>query len=280
MSESRVIVLTGCASGLGRQLATDLYRAGHRIVATDVNEGPMADWQKKNWPDGERVEVQRLDVREADAWERLLDRVEERFGHIDVLCNVAGYLAARWSHEMTLAEVGLTVDVNVKGVIFGTNAAARRMLKRGSGHVVNVASIAGLTPVPGLAVYSATKHAIRAFSLAVSQELKPHGIYVTVVCPGPIATPMLDVQLPRDEAALTFSAPRALSAAEVSKAIIDRALELRPLELIVPVPGSGQATLAKLVGAMPELATWVRPMLTRMGKRHQARLRSHIKKSD
>jgi len=273
VKESRVMVLTGCASGIGRQLATDLYRLGHRIVATDLNEDGMREWGRTHWPDSDRIEILKLDVREAESWERVLDRAFERFGRVDVLLNVAGLLVSRWAHEMSLAEVGLTVDVNVKGVMFGTNAATRRMIAQGGGHVVNMASIAGITPVPGLAVYSATKHAVRGFSLSVAEELKRHGVFVTVVCPGPVDTPMLDQQLPFDEAALAFSGPRALTAEEVASAIIGRALVHRPMELVITVPGSGQRPMAKLAGALPELATWLRPMLTRKGKRQQKALR-------
>jgi 3-oxoacyl-[acyl-carrier protein] reductase len=273
VSESKVVVLTGCASGIGRQLATDLYDQGHHVVATDLNEAPLRDWASTHWTDTERIEVQRLDVREAEAWESVLDKTRERFGKIDVVCNVAGMLVARWAHEMSLAEVGLTIDVNVKGVIFGSNAAARRMIEQGFGHIVNIASVAGIVAVPGLAVYSASKHAVRAFSLSISQELKRHGVYVTVVCPGPVATPMLDIQLPREEAALTFSAGRALTPEQVSKAIIEKAIGLRPLELVVPVPGSGQGQLVRLLGAFPELSTWLAPVLRRRGKRAQERMR-------
>ncbi|MBK9001267.1 MAG: SDR family oxidoreductase [Myxococcales bacterium] len=267
------IVLTGCASGIGRQLATDLYRLGHRIVATDVNDEAMRRWGATHWPDAERAELLALDVREAEAWERVLDRAEARFGQIDVLMNVAGYLVARWSHETSVADVGLTIDVNVKGVIFGTNAAVRRMLGQGHGHVINVASIAGIVPVPGLAAYCASKHAVRGFSVAVAQEVREHGVHVTVVCPGPVATPMLDVQLPRDEAAITFSGARALAPEEVSTAIIERALGKKPLELVLPAPRSGQRVMAKLVGAWPELGSLVEPVLTRIGRRRQERLR-------
>lgn len=273
MTKSLTVVLTGCASGIGRQLATDLYRLGHRIVATDVNEAAMREWGAVHWPDERRREIVAFDVRDAEAWERALDGAEARFGEVDVLMNVAGYLVARWAHETSVADVGLTVDVNVKGVMFGTNAAVRRMARQGRGHVVNVASIAGIAPIPGLAVYSASKHAVRAFSIAVAQEVREHGVFVTAVCPGPVATPMLDVQLPRDEAALTFSSARALAPEAVSTAIIERALSQKPLELVLPAPGSGQQLTAKVVGAWPELGSLVRPWLVRMGRKRQARLR-------
>lgn len=267
------MLLTGAGSGIGRQLARDLIRLGHRVVATDVNEAALEALAAAQASAGDRFVPLRLDVREAESWESVLDATQDRFGRVDVLFNVAGHLVARWAHEMSLADVGLTIDVNVKGVMFGTNATARRMIAQGSGHIVNVASVAGLVPVPGLAVYSASKHAVRAFSLATAHELQRHGVYVTVVCPGPVDTPMLEAQLPHEEAALTFSASRALAPEEVTRAIVERALVHRPLELVVGVPGSGQATLAKLVGAVPDLATWVRPWLTKIGRRRQTRLR-------
>jgi len=273
LNETRVIMLTGCASGIGRRLATDLYARGHRIVATDIDQGSLEEWAREHWPDTDRTEVSRLDVREAESWEHALDRAEARFGRVDVLLNVAGHLVARWSHEMSLADVGLTLDVNVKGVVFGTNAVARRMIRDQGGHIVNVASIAGLTPVPGLAVYSASKHAVRAFSLSVAQELAPHGVSVTVVCPGPVDTPMVGSQLPRDEAALLFSGTRLLSVEEVSRAVIERVLTERPLEHLLTAPGSGQGQLAKLAGLLPELATWFGPLLARRGRRRQDDLR-------
>jgi 3-oxoacyl-[acyl-carrier protein] reductase len=270
-------MITGAASGIGRQLARDLQRRGHRLIATDIDAERLREAAHSDFPDETRTLCERLDVREGESWTALIEQAIEKFGRLDVLLNVAGYLVPRWAHEMTLAEVGLTIDVNVKGVIFGTNAAARRMIQQGSGHIVNVASLAGLVAVPGLAVYSASKHAVRAFSLAVSQELKPHGVYVTVVCPGAVATPMLDAQLEHEEAALTFSAPRALTLEEleeVSTAILERALTNKPLELTVTVPGSGQGVMARIAGAFPEVSSLARPIMTRIGKRNQRRMQS------
>ncbi len=272
MTESRVMMLTGCASGIGRQLARDLHESGHRIIATDIDEERLNAAAAQDFSDPERTLVAKLDVREGESWNVLIEKAFERFGRLDVLLNVAGHLVPRWAHEMSLSEVGLTIDVNVKGVIFGTNAASRRMIAQGSGHIVNVASIAGLVAVPGLAVYSASKHAVRAFSLAVSQELKQHGVYVTVVCPGPVDTPMLDAQLAHEEAALTFSAPRPLTADEVSRAIQERALVHKPLELLVTVPRSGQGIMARIAGAFPEISNLARPILTRRGRRNQKRM--------
>ncbi|MBK7585721.1 MAG: hypothetical protein IPI67_36730 [Myxococcales bacterium] len=97
-------------------------------------------------------------------------------------------------------------------------------------------------------------------------------MFVTTVCPGAVATPMLDVQLPRSEAALTFSGARALTAEEVSTVILERALTGRPLELLIPAPGSGQRMFSKLVGAFPTLGSKMLPWMTRLGRRHQRRM--------
>lgn len=273
MSDSKVVLVTGAASGIGRELATELFSRGHSVAAADVNEQGLADLID-DLGGGERLEALPFDVRDAARWEAGVERVIARWGRLDVLLNVAGYLVPRWAHETSAADVGLTIDINVKGLMFGSNAAARRMIAQGSGHIINVASIAALVPVPGLSVYSASKHAVRAFSIAAGEELRQHGVYVTVVCPGPVATPMLDAQLAHDEAAMTFSAPRPLDPREVTLAIIDRAMVLKPRELTITVPRSGQAPIARLVGALPELATWLRPVITRIGRHNQARLRA------
>jgi NAD(P)-dependent dehydrogenase (short-subunit alcohol dehydrogenase family) len=272
LSESRVLVVTGCASGIGRQLATALYQRGDRILVTDIDQSRLEAEAAASWNDRERVEVLALDVRDAAAWERVIERAVARWGRIDVLLNVAGYLAAGWAHEMSAEIVHRTIDVNVKGVMFGTMAAARQMVRQGSGHIVNFASLAAVAAVPGIAIYAASKHAVRGFSLGVAQELAPHGIDVTVVCPGLVATPMLDTQVVRPEAALTFATARPLSVDEVTAAVVGRGLAERPLELFVTVPRSGQVALSKLGNAFPRLAARLASRLVQRGRENQAEL--------
>ena len=274
---SKVMLVTGGASGIGLELASQLYALGHRVLVADVNQAALGDHADKRFRDRERVALAHLDVRKPDQWESAIELALARWNRLDVALNVAGYLAPGWAHELSNEVVERMIDVNVKGVMFGTTAAARAMIEQGSGHIVNVASLAALVPVPGLAVYSASKHAVRAFSLAVAEELREHGIAVTVVCPGPVRTPMLDAQLHHDEAAMTFSAPRPLEVAEVARAIVERAIPKRPLELDVTVPFSGQAPLARFMNVWPELAQYVAPVVTRLGKRNQRRLRPDSK---
>jgi 3-oxoacyl-[acyl-carrier protein] reductase len=267
------MLVTGGASGIGLELATELYGRGHRLLVADIDQRALAGRADERWRDRDRIALSHLDVRSPEQWQTAVDLAIARWGRLDTVVNVAGYLAPGWSHELSSDVVERTIDVNVKGVMHGTNAAARAMIPQKSGHIVNIASLAALVAVPGLAAYSASKHAVRAFSLAVAEELRPHGISVTVVCPGPVQTPMLDAQLHHDEAAMTFSAPRPLTPGEVTRAIVDRALAKRPLELTVTVPFSGQVTFARLINAVPNLAPLVSPIVARMGKSKQRKMR-------
>jgi 3-oxoacyl-[acyl-carrier protein] reductase len=267
---ARRFVVTGCASGIGRHLADALLRRGESVLATDIELDALERAAAElGWPQ-ERTRLQRLDVCDPDAWQAALETGVAVFGGLDVLLNVAGYLYPAWLHETPAEEVHRQLDINTKGVVFGTQTAARHMLARGSGHIVNIASLAALAPVPGLALYCASKYAVRAFSLAAAQELRPRGVAVTVVCPDAVQTPMLDRQLGRDEAALTFSGPRLLTVQDVERVVLGRVLQRRPLEVFLP---ASRGWLARFADVFPATTALLEPVLRRKGLRHQAALR-------
>jgi len=262
--------LTGCASGIGRHLANALIDVGHRVWATDVAIDRLrAHAEERAWP-SDRSVCAELDVTDAAAWERVYAEAIARFGGLDVHVNVAGYLRPGWLRDISLSEIDRHVDVNVRGVAYGTVLAARHMSARGRGQIINVASLAGIAAIPGIAIYSATKHAVRGLSLAAAAELSEHGVAVTTVSPDAVQTPMLDLQVGDDAAALTFSGSRALTTADVVDAIIDRALRQRPLEVALP---RSRAILAKLAGLFPSGATRLSGRLRRRGAARQATLR-------
>ena len=267
MSRAQVMVLTGGASGIGRHIATRLAELGHRLVVTDIDEPGLERARAHfGWSD-ERVLTRKLDVRQPHQWEQVLDEACRRFGRLDVLLNVAGYLKPGYVHETGPGEVDMHLDVNVKGVVFGTRAAARRMVERGAGHIINVGSLASLAPVPGLCLYSASKFAVRGFSLACAQELRPHGVAVSVVLPDAVRTPMLDLQKDYEEAALTFSGDgELLEPEDITALIVERVLPRRPLEVTIP---RGRGALARAVNTLPELALWVGPALAERGRARQ-----------
>lgn len=269
--EQRVVMLTGAASGIGRHMARSLVRAGFRVVALDVDSTGLERLSKENsWESNPSVLLRRLDVRDAEGWRKMVDLAVDRFGHLDVLLNIAGFLKPGWVHEVEPSALDLHLDVNVKGVMYGTRAAAIRMIRQRSGHILNVASIAGLSHVPGLSAYCASKHAVRGFSLSVAHELSDHGVAVTVLCPDAVETPMLTLQENHPEAAMTFGGRRPLTLEEVENAIY-RALERRPLEVVLDVPLTGRAVGAKLANLFPQLTALTARRIMQAGRAAQER---------
>lgn len=271
VSASRVMLLTGCASGIGRHLAGALSARGHRVLATDLDAAALAAQAKeRGWSD-ERVRLRALDVRSEGDWEAALDLAAEAFGPVDVLMNIAGYLKPAYATDAATRDIELHLDVNVKGVVLGTRAAARRMVAAGRGHIVNFGSLASLAPVPGLCLYTASKFAVRGFSLAAATELARHGVAVTLVMPDAVQTPMLDLQLGYDEAALTFSGDRPLTVEDIERVIVERVLPRRPMELTIPL---SRGSLARVANAAPAMSAWLAPLLRGKGRKNQARLKA------
>jgi NAD(P)-dependent dehydrogenase (short-subunit alcohol dehydrogenase family) len=191
----RVGIVTGAASGIGRALATALVERGDTVVLVDVN----ADGAKQVAAGlGSRASAVGLDVRDADAVTQLVDDVVGEHGRLDLMFNNAGIGVGGEVDELTAAHWRRIVDVNLLGVVSGTVAAYRVMVARGSGHIVNTASVAGLMPAPLLTPYAMTKHAVVGLSLSLRAEAAARGVRVSVVCPGVIETPLLDSEGPAD----------------------------------------------------------------------------------
>lgn len=239
----RNFLVTGAASGIGHALVQQLLVKGHRVCACDVNDQGMQSLNAH--ATAGQLRIERLDVRNAEQWNALVGSLIEQWGTLDVLCNVAGVLRDNWVEDATADDVHFHIDVNVKGVMFGVQAAVKPMLKVGRGHIINIASLAGLSPVPGLGLYSASKFAVRGYSLSAGMELASKGIAVTTICPDAVQTPMLDIQKGKAQTALTFSGPRALTSQEVVAAVF-RALDTRPLEITLPAWRGATAKLAAL----------------------------------
>jgi NADP-dependent 3-hydroxy acid dehydrogenase YdfG len=267
---SKTYFVTGAASGIGRHLAAELLKRGARVLATDRNRAGL-DALRQDSDAGDQLWVETQDVRDATQWQRLIEQMAQRWGRVDVLLNVAGVIRPGWVQEGGPSDVDFHLDVNAKGVMHGTHAAARQMLGQGGGHIVNIASLAGIAPIPGLSLYSASKFAVRGFTLAIAQELVPRGVKVTVVCPDAVQTPMLDLQVGYEQAAMTFSGSRILTVEDVAKVILGRVLEKAPLEVMIP---GGRGWLAKLASAFPDMNALLLESLRKKGQKRQ-RARSH-----
>ena len=246
---NQVFIVTGAASGIGFALTQQLLERKEKVCACDINMEALE--KLRTSADSDQLLLQQLDVRNLQAWETVVSKVIAQWQRIDVLCNVAGVLRENWVADSTEADVNFHFDINVKGTIFGMQAVLPSMLAQKQGQIINIASLAGLSPVPGLSLYSASKFAVRGYSLAAAMELAEHGISVTTICPDAVQTPMLDQQKGKEQAALTFSGSRALTTQEVVNAIVGPALHDKPLEIILP-PMRG--VLAKVANAFPALA--------------------------
>jgi 3-oxoacyl-[acyl-carrier protein] reductase len=269
-SSPQVFLITGCASGIGRHLAERAAAAGHNLLATDLNAEALArEAQRLEWR-SPQVETATLDVRDPAAWRTTIDRTLNTFGRLDILINVAGIIQPGYVHDIPAEEMLLHIDVNARGVMLGTQTAARHMVRQGHGHIINIASMAGIAPIPGIASYTASKFAVRGFTLAVAHELREHGVSVSCVCPDAVETPMLDLQMSHAAAALTFSAKRFLTVEDVGSAIFDHVLPRRPLEVTLP---RSRGWLAKLTSLWPETTGWLLPSLTKDSLKRQAEYR-------
>lgn len=265
MGETRSFIITGAASGIGRSVVTALALRGAKIMAADIDRDRLTA-AAREWP-GKTVATEALDVRSASAWRRIMAMACERWNTIDVVMNVAGYSRSGNVHEMHDDEIDRHIDVNAKGTMLGTKIAAEYMVAQGHGHIVNIASLAGVAPTPGIAIYSASKFAVRGFSLAVAHELAPHGVDVTVVGPDVVDTPMITEQLQRPEAAYSFSGSRILQVEEVRDLLLDHVLVHKPLEVLIP---RSRGWLCKVASGSPGLARMLAPRIERRGLARQA----------
>ncbi|WP_262403074.1 SDR family oxidoreductase [Actinomadura sp. CNU-125] len=166
-----IAIVTGGASGIGRAIATSLVARGDTVVVTDIDEGgAKAVADRLNTLGRGKAASARLDVTDADAVSELYAGVKDEHGRLDRVFNNAGIAVGGLAEELSLDHWNRAIDINLKGVIHGVNAAYPIMLKQGNGHIVNTASLAGLVPMPVGIPYTATKHAVVGLSLGLRAE--------------------------------------------------------------------------------------------------------------
>ncbi|NTU92482.1 MAG: SDR family NAD(P)-dependent oxidoreductase [Chlorobiaceae bacterium] len=182
-------VVTGAASGIGYELARALVLRGVRVWIADIDRERL-DVVARSL--GAAATPSLLDVRHADAVSELIGRVVRESGRIDYLFNNAGLVLAGEAHEIEASHVERIIDVNIRGVVNGTLAAYPLMVGQGFGHIVNMASLAGIMPSPLLAAYGMTKHAIVGLSTSMRFEAERYGVRISAVCPAGVDTPLLD----------------------------------------------------------------------------------------
>ncbi|MCK9897317.1 SDR family oxidoreductase [Frankia sp. AgB32] len=205
--DGKVVLVTGGASGFGRELVTQLAHGGATPVALDVNAEGAEELAAALTKDGYQVRGLGLDVRDRAAFATAVDQVVADIGRVDVLVNNAGImpLAQLADHERAADAWDRCIDINIKGVLHGVYAVHDHMLRQGSGHIVNLSSVYGNAGVAGAAVYGATKAAVVTLSNALRVESQGR-IKVTVVRPSGVLGTNLFTEI------IDFDAIRALAA--------------------------------------------------------------------
>lgn len=184
----KIVVITGASSGLGEAAARLLSAEGATVVlGARRAERIQALADELNGSGGKALAIE-TDVTRREQVERLVDTAVETYGRIDVLINNAGLMPHSPLDRLKVDEWERMVDVNLKGVLYGIAAALRHMKGQKAGHIINVSSVAGHKVTPNGAVYAATKHAVRALSEGLRQEVKPYNIRTTIISPGAVAT--------------------------------------------------------------------------------------------
>ncbi|MBF6214592.1 SDR family oxidoreductase [Nocardia puris] len=233
----KVVVITGGARGIGLATATALQALGAKIAIGDIDEVTV----KESGAARDFEFYGKLDVTDHTSFEAFLDEVERSVGPVDVLINNAGIMPTGRLVDEPDQITRRILDINVYGVILGSKLGLARMLPRGAGHIINIASLAGETHIPGLATYNASKHAVLGFTDTLREEYRESGVRFSSVLP----------TLTKTELGSGVSTPKVLRPAEpeeIADAIADLIASPRSKVRVTTVAG----LISQVVGLLPE----------------------------
>ncbi len=231
-------IITGGASGIGRALAEELAKRGCEVVLADRQIEVAEEVASGIRTVGGKAMATKLDVTDFPALQQLVQDTVERTGRLDYMFNNAGIAIGGSVQHYSIQEWNQIMDVNLRGVVNGVQAAYCIMMKQGFGHIVDTASITGLMPTPGQVAYSMTKHAVVGLSLSLRAEAALLGIRVSVLCPGAIRTPILEgggkygkmlMDIPQEKLHEMFERLRPMSPGDFAERVIDSVARNKPI---------------------------------------------------
>lgn len=204
--DGRVAVVTGAASGIGAATCEVLAAAGAAVVCADVNPDGLHGTATKVEQAGVRALPVVTDVTQRAAVAALFETTRAELGRVDAVCNIAGAMFPGLIEDLDDETIDRGIDLNLKGVLYGTQYAIRAMKEQGSGAIVNVSSGAIDLPYAGIGVYAFTKAAVAMLSMTAAVEAGPHGIRVNIIAPGQTMTPFTTWRLYQEDGSLDQAA--------------------------------------------------------------------------
>jgi NAD(P)-dependent dehydrogenase (short-subunit alcohol dehydrogenase family)/4-hydroxybenzoate polyprenyltransferase len=260
-----VAVVTGAAGGIGGATAVRLARAGARLVLADIDVQGIQR-QLATLPSEAVAIALYTDVTRRDSLDQLAARAVSTFGQVDVVVNCAGIVAPGPVIDLSESAVRRQIEVNLLGTIFTTQAFLPLFRRQDSGHLIHLASLGGVVPMPGEAVYCATKYAVRGFCFSLALELRNTPIRVSVISPDSVRTRQLELEAREGGSTIAFTAEPMESGA-VADAIV-RTIRRPRLDVGIPATRAGWA---KLLTLSPALLWRLYPMFDRIGRHGRER---------
>ncbi len=270
-----VIIITGASNGIGSAAAKYLFSKGASVVKADIMIEKECLTEVTEGTYTKRMMEIHLDVRNIDSWEKLFNSVMKKFGKADVLINCAGIIIPGSLLQQSRAVIEDQIAVNLLGPILGSKVFLPLFKELNKGHIINISSLAGITPIPFEIIYSASKFGLRGFSLALAYELKNSGVKVSVICPDAVLTGQILSEAHYENANLSFTG-KLFNKEYIAEKIYKTILHPRKEVLITPLRG----LLCKLGGNSTTFMSTLLPLFDKIGERKRKKFLYKIDKKE
>lgn len=271
--KDKTVIITGGSEGVGAATARKFAEHGANLVLVARSKRNL-DRIAEELREKTRVEIVAMDVSDTDACVNLFKKAEFEFGDINILVNNAGYHERGPVESVSVEDLSAMIDVNLKAPIILCKLAIKYLKQAGGGAIINVASLAGRTPVPRAATYSATKFGLRAFTFALGEELRGSDIKIAAVSPGPIDTGFIMSNID-DVTDVTFSQPMS-TADEVAQEILNLTANTKRERSMPPISG----LLTTTMYLFPWLGRLVLPLMIRKGRNVKRKLKARMRQME
>ncbi len=271
--KDKTVIITGGSEGVGAATARKFAEYGANLVLVARSKRNL-DRIAEELREKTRVEIVAMDVSDTDACVNLFKKAEFEFGDINILVNNAGYHERGPVESVSVEDLSAMIDVNLKAPIIMCKLAIKYLKQAGGGAIINVASLAGRTPVPRAATYSATKFGLRAFTFALGEELRGSDIKIAAVSPGPIDTGFIMSNID-DVTDITFSQPMS-TADEVAQEILNLTANTKRERSMPPISG----LLTTINYLFPWVGRLVLPLMIRKGRNVKRKLKAQMRQME